>query len=134
MANINLDNIYDYFEDDDDDSSSDASLESDVEHPIERILAEFTGRNSHVWYLVKWQNCPLVRSSWECAVIFNDVPWIFKEWELERQRQAEGKSKPLDIPAFNKTVLEVELAERYKRRFRHMLKHAQTVLERISAT
>lgn len=133
MANANIDEIYDFFEDDDD-SSSDESDESETEHLVECILAEFAGKNGHIWYLVKWQDCPIIRSSWECGVIFKDFPWIFKEWEIERQKQAEGKSQPLDIIAFNKAVLKVEIAERNRRRLKQMQRHAQSILERITAT
>ena len=35
------------------------------DHLPERILAEYTRIGSLTWYLVKWKNCPLLRSSWE---------------------------------------------------------------------
>lgn len=121
---------YDYFEVDDDDIDSLASAESeDVEYPVERILAEFVGKNGHVWFLVKWLHCPLIRSSWECGAIFFDIPWVLDEWKVEKQRQAEGKSQPLDIAAFNKAVLDVEVAERHRRRLRSFRKQAQNILK-----
>lgn len=124
----------DYYFEVDDDSDSDTSLElEDIEHPIERILAEFTGRNNHVWYLVKWKDCPVVRSSWECVVIFADTQHILKEWQLEKQRQREGKSKPFDITAFNKAVLDVEITERQRRRLRHLRKAAEKSLAAIES-
>jgi hypothetical protein len=123
---------YDYFEVDDDDSESLASAESeDVEYPVERIIAEFVGKNGHVWFLVKWLHCPLVRSSWECGAIFFDIPWVLDEWKVEKQRQAEGKSQPLDIAAFNKAVLDVEVAERQRRRLKSFKKQAQNILKAV---
>ncbi len=126
--------IFDIFEDDDD-ADSIASLESEgVDYPIERILAEVTGKNGHVWYLVKWRHCPLVRSSWECVVIFTDTPWIYEEWQKEKRRQAEGKSKPLNIDAFNQAVVDVETAERQRRRLRRLRKQAENVLAAIKTS
>jgi hypothetical protein len=137
-TNIETDHIHldlDFIEDDSD-SDSVRSLETDdgTVHEIEKILAEITGKHNHVWYLVKWAGTSWVRSSWECIVIFNDTPEILDEWKREKQRQAEGKSKPLDIAAFNKAVLEVELAERQRRKLRRLRKQAQSVLTAITAT
>jgi hypothetical protein len=124
---------YDYFEVDDDDTDSLASAESEnVEYPVERILAEFVGKNGHVWFLVKWLHCPLVRSSWECGAIFFEIPWVLDEWKVEKQRQAEGKSQPFDIAAFNKAVLDVEVAERQQRRLRSFRKQAQNILKAVT--
>jgi hypothetical protein len=123
---------YDYFEVDDDTDSQASTESEDVEYPVERIIAEFTGKNGHVWFLVKWLNCPLVRSSWECGAIFFDIPWVLDEWKIEKQKQAEGKSQPLDILAFNKAVLEVDIAERQRRRLRSFRKQAQSILKAVT--
>lgn len=125
---------FDYFEVDDDSDSQNSTESEDVDvgYPVERIIAEFVGKNGHVWFLVKWQNCPLVRSSWECGAIFFNIPWVLDEWKVEKQKQAEGKSQPLDIAAFNKAVLDVEVAERQRRRLRSFRKQAQSILNAIT--
>jgi hypothetical protein len=125
---------YDYFEVDEESDSEQSDVSEDVDFPVERIIAEFVGKNNHVWYLVKWLDCPLVRSSWECGALFRDTPWILDEWKAEKQRQAEGKSKPLDIAAFNKAVLDVEVAERQRRRLRSFRKQAEGIINAISQT
>ena len=129
----------DYLEEDDlldfDDAESLASLEDDEEyHPPEAIIAEFTGSNGHVWFLVKWQDCPLVRSSWECGAILEDHPLILTNWLAEKQNQTEGKSKPFDLSAFNKIVLEVETAERQRRILRRLKRRVKGVLAAISSS
>lgn len=122
-----------YFTEITDDENSNPSDEDETEYPIERILAEFTDKHGHIWYLVKWTDCPLVQSSWECALIFKDVPEVLAEWDQEKQRQAEGKSSPIDIKAFNNAVQDVEEAQRYKRRLRDLRKQAQAILANITA-
>jgi len=131
---LNID--FDHFNEEDDEESLASAEEDDddIEYPIEKIIAEFTGKNGHVWFLVKWHNCPLVRSSWECVTVFDDIPWVLDEWKLEKQRQREGKSKPLDIAAFNKAVLEVEVAERLRRTLRRLKKQATGVLTTLNTT
>jgi len=51
----------------DSDTESIISLITDdgEDHLPERIVAEYTRIGSLTWYLVKWENCPLLRSSWE---------------------------------------------------------------------
>jgi hypothetical protein len=122
--------VYGYFEEYDDDVESVRSepTESDTEPSIERIIAEFKATNGHVWYLVKWVDCPVYQSSWECALFFSSVPWVWDEWLREKQRQQEGKSEPFDIAAFNKLVLNIELCERQKIRLQHLKSQAQNLL------
>jgi hypothetical protein len=132
-ANIQNPN-HDYFEVEDESDSEQSTVSEGVDYPVESILAEVVGKNKHVWYLVKWQNCPLVRSSWECAAFFCDIPEVLEEWNLEKQRQAEGKSKPFDIAAFHKAVLDLEVLERQRRRLRSFRKQAQALIHTISQT
>ncbi|TAQ83349.1 hypothetical protein B7494_g8327 [Chlorociboria aeruginascens] len=96
------------FDSDDYSDESDDSLEEDLdfEYPPEKIIAEFT-KNKQTWYLVKWEGCPVLRSSWEGIEIFNGYEGLLREWEVEKQKQKEGKSTPLDIPTFNKEVTEL---------------------------
>ncbi len=117
-----------------DDNESLASLETDdgQDHPPEKILAEITSKNGFVWYLVKWQDCPILRSSWE-SVALDSFPWILEEWEREKQRQREGKSKPLDIADFNKRVLDVEVAERQRRIVRRLKRKVKRLLDIAAA-
>ncbi|PQE07061.1 nucleotide exchange factor SIL1 protein [Rutstroemia sp. NJR-2017a BBW] len=90
-------------EEDSDSDESLASLESDSEvHPPEKILFESPARNQHIWYLVKWKDCPLLRSSWEGKDCFEEHPGILEAWVIEKERQKEGKSKPFDVDAFKK--------------------------------
>lgn len=100
------------------------SLETDdgEDHLPEKIIAEFESTPGVIWYLVKWENCPLLRSSWEGPGAIHGYLNLSKNWEIEKQRQKEGTTKPLDISAFNKAVERVEEAERAKRQLRR-LKH-----------
>ncbi|PBP26242.1 Nucleotide exchange factor SIL1 [Diplocarpon rosae] len=124
--------LVEYLEEQSDgDNESLASLETDdgQDHPPEKILAQFTSRAGPIgliWYLVKWQDCPILRSSWEARESFNDCPWILDSWQIELQNQAEGKSTPFDINAFNQAVLDVEVAERRRRTLRSNMVHTTT--------
>jgi hypothetical protein len=117
-----------------DDNESLASLETDdgVDHPPEKIIAEITARNGNIWYLVKWTDCPVLRSSWEGKELFNDYPWVWDAWLIEKQKQAEGKSKPLDIAAFNKAVLDLEVAESQRRTLRRLKRKFNRVLSIVT--
>ena len=116
------------------DADSVASIETDdgVDHPPEKILAQFVSKNGFVWFLVKWQDCPLLRSSWEGSAIFESRPKLLEEWLVEKQKQQEGKSKPLDIAAFNKAVLDVEVAEKQRRTLRRLKRRVNRVLSLVA--
>lgn len=115
---------------DDEDEESVLSLETDdgEDHLPEKILAQNTWKNGPTWYLVKWENCPILRSSWEGEEIFDGHPWLLDQWQVEKQKQSEGRSEPLDIQAFEKAILDVELAERRRRILRRLKRKVNRVL------
>ncbi|KAL3417568.1 chromo domain-containing protein [Phlyctema vagabunda] len=121
----------------DQDNESLASLEDDEheqEHPPEAVIAELTGKNGIIWYLIKWQDCPFLRSSWEGSSIFSESPGLLDQWEEEKRRQAEGKSKPFDIAAFNQAVFHVERAERQRRMLRRLKRRIKNILDVVQIT
>lgn len=124
----------DFSDTDFDDEESVASLETDdgEDHEPESILAEFSTKTGNTWYLVKWQDCPILRSSWEGQELSVPYPAIAEAWHIERQKQREGKSKPFDIPAFERKVLDVELAERRRRVLRRLKRKINRVLSIVS--
>jgi len=120
-------------EEDSDSDESLASLESDSEeHPPEKILFEIVERNQHVWYLVKWEDCPLLRSGWEGKDCFEQHPGILEEWLIEKERQKEGKSQPFDLDAFEKACRHQEAAERQRRVLRRLRRKANRILSIIA--
>jgi hypothetical protein len=123
-----------YDEDLEDDNESLASLETDdgEDHPPEKIIAEIEAKNGNLWYLVKWKDCPVLRSSWEGRELFNDCPKVWDAWLIEKQKQAEGKSKPLDVAAFNKAVLDLEVAESQRRTLRRLRQKVKRVLSSLA--
>ena len=135
-SNISL-NYLQYLEEHDtdlgDDNESLLSLESDdgEDHPPEKIIAEITAKNGNTWYLVKWKGCPVLRSSWEGKELFDDFPEVWNTWLVEKQQQAEGKSKPLDVEAFNKAVLDLEVAESQRRTLRRLRRKVKRVLSSL---
>jgi hypothetical protein len=118
-----------------DDTESLASLETDdgQDHPPEKILAEIVSRNGFIWYLVKWEGAPFLRSSWEGREIFEDSPWILDAWLVEKQKQLDRKSEPLDIGAFNRAVLDVEVAESQRRTLRRLKRKVTRILSIVTA-
>lgn len=121
-------------ESDFDDRESLASIETDdgEDHPPEKILAEITTKTGQTWYLVQWKDCPLIRSSWEGRETFDYCKWMLEDWAEIKEKQEKGESTPLDIAAFNKKVLEVELAERQRRVLRRLRRRVNRVLSIIS--
>jgi len=117
-----------------DDIESDSSIETDdgQYHLPEKIIAELKSKTGFVWYLVKWQDCPILRSSWEGSAVLESQPHIWENWKLEKQKQAQGSSKPLDIAAFNKAVLEVEKAEAQRHILRRLKRRVNRVLSIVS--
>lgn len=126
--------VFQEFSSDDDSAASIASLETDdgQDHPPERILAQVKAKNDFIWYLVKWQDCPVLRSSWEGRELFSDCPWILDAWFVEQQRQVEGLSKPLDLRAFNKAVFNAEAASQRRRILRRLKRRFNRVLSIVA--
>jgi hypothetical protein len=118
----------------DSDSDSLNSLETDdgEEHLPEKIIAEVETSPGTFWYLVKWENCPLLRSSWEGPGAIHGYASLSKNWEAEKQRQKEGKTKPLDISAFSREVERVEDLERTKRKLRRLKRKFKRVLRLVT--
>ncbi|PMD41706.1 hypothetical protein L207DRAFT_425771 [Hyaloscypha variabilis F] len=116
-----------------DDRESIASLETDdgEDHPPEKIIAETTTKSGHTWYLVTWKDCPVIRSSWEGKELFDDCPEVWDAWLVEKQQQAEGKSKPLDIEAFNKAVRDLEVTETQRRVLRRLRREVRLALSTL---
>ena len=140
MAQTNSQTYLQFLEDNSDvdleeDTESLASLETDdgEDHPPEKILAETVSKNGFVWYLVKWKDCPFLRSSWEGRELFENFPWMLDAWLVEKQSQLELKSKPLDIGAFNRAVLDVEVAESQRRTLRRLKRKVNRVLSIVTA-
>ncbi|KAF5876161.1 putative nucleotide exchange factor sil1 protein [Botrytis fragariae] len=110
-----------------------ASLESDTEErPPERILTEIVGKNNHIWYLVKWKDCPLLRSSWEGEACFENYPWVFDQWLVNKQGQKEGKIQPFDLHAFDQACKDLDLAERQRRILRRFRRKAKRLLSVVA--
>jgi hypothetical protein len=110
-----------------------ASLESDSEEPPpEKILTEIVGKNNYIWYLVKWKDCPLLRSSWEGEACFENHPWILDQWLVDKQSQKEGKSKPFDLEAFDRACKDLDLAERQRRILRRFRRKAKRILSIVA--
>lgn len=125
--------------DSDTDGESVASLETDdgQDHKPERILAQQDLKLNYkkgdttstcAWYLVQWEDCPILRSSWESGDLFTEYPWLLDNWIIEKQKQAEGKTKELDIKAFERAVLDLEIAERKRRILRRFKRKLTRIL------
>lgn len=127
-----------YIESEDDadaDAESIASLaSSNTERSVEGILAEANHKSKnddpdcHRFYLVKWTDSPVLRSSWEHASFLVDYQDVLQEWQAEKKRQQEGKSVPFDCEAFNKSIEEQEFRDRARRRLRRFKRHIQRIL------
>ena len=124
------DDLYEEFSDEE----SIASLDTDdgQDHPPERILAQVKAKNNFIWYLVKWQDCPVIRSSWEGRDLFSNCPWVLDSWCVEQQRQAEGLSKAIDLRSFNRAVFDAEAASQRRRVLRRLKRRFNRVLSIVA--
>lgn len=118
------------------DAESIASLETDdgKEHLPEKILAEeqWNDQPGRIFYLVKWQDCPALRSSWESRETVEKFPLLFQAWLVLKQEQAEGKAVPLDLAAFNQALDTREKIKRSQRTFRRLKRQVDRVLSFMS--
>jgi hypothetical protein len=129
----------DYTESEDAESIASLASSNAEERSIERVLAETNhdcrskDPDSHRFYLIKWTNSSVLRSSWEHVSFLKDRPDIVEEWEAEKKRQAEGKSPAFDYEEFNRRVDEQECRERARRRLRRFKRHMQHILSIVEA-
>jgi hypothetical protein len=123
-----------------DDAESLASLETDDGHyhPPEKILGQFSSKiRTHdikgQIYLVKWQDCSILRSSWEdVASIKAKFPLIVDIWDIEKQKQWEGKEPFFDLDEFHKAGEEERRIQRSRRILRRIKRRYQRVLDIVS--
>lgn len=116
----------------DDDSDSVASNDTDDGqiHLPEKILARQDLKHNNQdtsWYLVKWENCPNLRSSWETGDLFKTYPKLLEDWEVEQQKRATGESK-FDLEAFNKAVANLDALYTQRRQLRRLKKDVSRLL------
>ena len=135
-----LGNDFDF--DSDSDQDSVASLETDdgQDHKPEKILAQQDLKLNRPkddtvssWYLVQWEDCPILRSSWESGDLFTTYPNLLDDWNLEKQKQAEGKAEALDIKAFELAVQDLEIAERSRRVLRRFKRKLARMISTINS-
>ena len=89
---------------DDDSISLNSTIESEPqdEYPLDRILAERKA-NGTIEYLVKWQDYPDERCTWEAEENFRNDRTI-PEWDLHKLRIQRGLEKPYDVDALEARV------------------------------
>jgi len=133
--------FYEHLDVDSESESDSESLFTDdgQDHPPEKILAEYKNEKQDIlWYLIKWKDCALLRSSWEgCSLIEEFVqtthPNLLVDWEVEKERQLNGISKPLDKEVFSNAVLKLENAQRQRRVLRRLKGKVNRVLSILTA-
>ncbi|KAI9680332.1 MAG: hypothetical protein M1829_001218 [Trizodia sp. TS-e1964] len=106
MASLDPSSFTELSDESDDDSVSLNSTElSEVqeEYPVERILAERTNGSKQA-YLVKWENYPINRSTWEPIESFTN-PGILDQWKESKLLQAHGLENAFDVDAFEQSLL-----------------------------
>ena len=118
-----------------DDSESLASLETDdgQDHPPETILAERLHQRGFVWYLVKWKDCSVLRSSWERVHSFADCKWLLLEWEVRKEQEESGVKPKFDLDKFRKGIRDLERKERSRRLLRRLKRRIVRVKAIIEA-
>ena len=124
--------FWDGLDDSDTDSLNSLATDDGVDHLPEKIIAELEATPGVFWYLVKWENCPLLRSSWEGPGAIQGFESLSKDWEAEKQRQREGKSKPLNISAFDEGVEKIEELEKSRRQLRRLKRKLKRVLDIVT--
>ncbi|WPH00992.1 Hypothetical protein R9X50_00382600 [Acrodontium crateriforme] len=109
-------------ESEEDSVRTDTTAESEPEddYQVERILLEHEGRRDNKGqreYLIKWQNYPLHRATWEPEHHI-DSPSILIEWAQQKAQIQAGKAEPFNEKEYHEALDKAETAreDREKRR------------------
>jgi len=140
MDFIDTDVLWDSsYEDDDCDAESLASLQTEDNITYDRpeaILAE-AHLHDRVWYLIKWENCPFIRSSWEIkgslGLDEETHKGVFEAWEREKVLQLSGQKPPFDAEAFVRAVDKSEKLDKARRNLRRWKRQLKGVLSAVTA-
>lgn len=119
-------------ESDDTDSTTSFEISEILEIPPEKILTEQADRKGQTWCLVKWENCSILRSSWERTDAFSESSRLVEAWRLEKERQKAGESQPFDVEAFYTAVKRLQEAKRERIRLGRLKRKIQRVLSIVS--
>lgn len=114
----------------DDDSVASNDTDDGKDHLPEKILDQQVPRKDFLkqtWYLIQWQDCPILRSSWETGDLLKIHPHLLEDWKIEQEKRAEGTSK-FDSSAFQAAIVKLEKTERRRRKLRSFKKDISRVL------
>lgn len=97
-----------------------AESEPEEDYQVERILLEHEGRRDNEGqkeYLIKWQNYPLHRATWEPEQHI-DSPSILIDWVKQKAHIQAGKAEPFNEDEYYEAIDKAETAreDREKRR------------------
>lgn len=129
------------YEDEECDAESLASLENEEENQSafvtepEKILAEHHSYR-HTWYLVKWENCPLVQSSWEIDTNLTKSEYknLLDAWREEKVLQNQGQKDPFDLQAFTRLVDDTKKLEQGRRNLRRWKRQVKGIIAAITVS
>lgn len=129
------------YQDDESTSQSLAELQEDADtdepFAVERILAE-RQRQGQVEYLIKWENFPLLRSTWEFQEALVGIGLISKSlidlWKIEKFQQKQGTKAPFDVDAFHRALKEIQELEKGRRNLRRWKRQLKGVVQAINST
>lgn len=110
------------------------SLDTDdgQDHLPEKILTEYIHDNGNIWYLIKWDDCEILRSSWEGRDIVEKYPYLSEAYRIVKDKEKSGQVQPFNISAFNNALFWLEESERQKRVMRRLKHKIQRVLAVVS--
>jgi hypothetical protein len=100
-------------------STEESEVDEGKDYIVESILAEDQDVDGKLFYLLKWEGYPFLKSTWEPAENIKGRA-IFDEWEAQKERIVKGYAKEFDIEKFYQDLdLENEAkALRHGRRIR----------------
>jgi len=98
-------------------SSQSEIYDSDEEFLVERILAEKSGDDGDVRFLILWANFPEEKATWEPERNIQD-PDILQVWKKRKDQEANGIESPFDYVRFDSRAQQriIEKEKRYERR------------------
>lgn len=104
-------------------STIDSEHDPDEEFVVDAVLAERPHEDptqeGAMQYLIKWENYPLHRSSWEGRDNLSSE--LYHQWQEQRELEVRGKHIPFDVRVFESARADIERA----REGRHMLRNAK---------
>ncbi|KAL8834653.1 MAG: hypothetical protein Q9170_003655 [Blastenia crenularia] len=103
--------------------TSTVASEQQSEYTLEAVLAEIVDVDGITWYLVKWENYPDLRCTWEVEEHFQHEQTLI-DWTEQKMQISRGLVEPFDVTDWEKRTDEFKAATIKRKALRRKKKNA----------